>query len=63
MCHYDPKKASVQLTKYVNVTSGNVDDLKKAVATVGPVTVGIDAHLKTFGFYASGIYYDKACGM
>jgi C1A family cysteine protease len=39
-----------------------LDDLKKAVAMVGPVTVGIDAHLKTFGFYASGIYYDKACG-
>ncbi|XP_022102557.1 cathepsin L2-like [Acanthaster planci] len=62
MCHYDPKKAAVQLKSYVNVTSGDMKALKTAVASVGPITVGIDAHLKTFGFYASGIYYDKNCG-
>lgn len=35
--------------------------LQKAVASVGPVTVGIDASLKSFHLYKEGVYDDKKC--
>ncbi|KAF5912649.1 hypothetical protein HPG69_007638, partial [Diceros bicornis minor] len=35
--------------------------LMEAVATVGPVSAGIDASRDTFHFYKDGIYYDPAC--
>lgn len=35
--------------------------LQKAVASVGPVTVGIDASLKSFYLYKEGVYDDKKC--
>merc|ERR1711890_131277 len=36
-------------------------DLQKAVATVGPVSVGIDASRPTFHFYKKGVYHDIQC--
>lgn len=62
ICHYNASKAAVKISKYVNVTSTSLKDLKTALVNVGPVAVGIDAHLKTFSFYASGVFYDKDCG-
>lgn len=38
-----------------------IQDLQKASATVGPISVGIDAHLPTFHFYKSGVYHDPKC--
>ncbi|XP_022097041.1 digestive cysteine proteinase 2-like [Acanthaster planci] len=61
-CHFDASKAGVKLSNYTKVQSGNKTALTLALANVGPIAVGIDAHLKTFSFYASGVYYDKACG-
>ena len=28
---------------------------------MGPISVGIDAHLPTFHFYKSGVYHDHKC--
>ena len=47
------------LDGYVNVTG--VDNLKKAVAFVGPISVSIDAAHQTFLFYSHGIFEDKDC--
>ncbi|XP_078671018.1 digestive cysteine proteinase 1-like [Branchiostoma floridae x Branchiostoma belcheri] len=61
-CHFDPKHVGATITGYVNVTSGNQTALKMALANMGPTAVGIDAAVKTFSFYANGVYYDKDCG-
>lgn len=61
-CHFNPTKVGAQLSAYVNVTSGSLDALKEALATKGPVAVGIDASHLSFVFYANGVYYEPKCG-
>ena len=50
------------LKGYVNVTSGDLQALKIAIAKHGPISVGIDASHKSLSFYANGIYYEPKCG-
>ncbi|KAG8240428.1 hypothetical protein J437_LFUL003142 [Ladona fulva] len=61
-CHINSTKMVAKITSYVNVTSGDVDALKYAVAKHGPISVAIDASHKTFSFYSNGVYYDSECG-
>lgn len=52
----------VQLKNYVNVTSGDLQALKFAIAHQGPVSVAIDASHLSLSFYANGVYYEPQCG-
>jgi len=61
-CHIDNVTLTAKITGYVNVTPGDPDALKVAVAKHGPISVAIDASRKTFSFYSNGIYYDPECG-
>ena len=61
-CHKDDLTMGAKLTGYVNVTSGDLGALKEAIATKGPVAVGIDASHLSLSFYSHGVYYEPKCG-
>ena len=48
MCHYDSSLAVVNDKGYVDIPQGDEDSLKDAVATVGPISVAIDASHSSF---------------
>ena len=45
----------------VNILRDSEEDLLKAVGSVGPVAVAIDASQPTFRFYKTGVYVDDKC--
>ncbi|XP_042910061.1 cathepsin L-like peptidase [Parasteatoda tepidariorum] len=61
-CHFNKYNVGATCTGYVDTPSGDEDALMKAVATVGPVSVAIDASQTSFQLYKSGIYDEPYCG-
>lgn len=60
-CHYNPKNSGATDKGYTDIKSFSEDDLKAAVATVGPICVAIDASGDSFQFYKKGIYNEPDC--
>ncbi|XP_072221684.1 cathepsin L.1 [Leuresthes tenuis] len=60
-CRYQPDSVGATCTGYTDVSQGDEDALKEAVATVGPVSVGIDASHSSFQLYDSGVYDEPEC--
>lgn len=61
LCRYNPKNSGADDVGFVDVPEGDEEALMKAVATVGPVSVAIDASQESFQLYSSGVYYDEDC--
>ncbi|CAB4056952.1 CTSL [Lepeophtheirus salmonis] len=60
-CHYDPKNKGGSDIGFVDIKKGSEKDLQKALATVGPISVAIDASHMSFQFYSHGVYSEKKC--
>jgi len=60
-CKFNNDTVGATDTGYVDITSGDEDALKTAVATVGPISVAIDASHYSFQFYSKGVYNEPDC--
>merc|ERR1711931_243840 len=60
-CLYNATNIGANLTSWVDIPHNSETDLQKAVGTVGPVSVAIDASRPTFHFYKKGVYHDRKC--
>jgi cathepsin L len=60
-CHYKPQNSGTTCSGYVDITSQSEDALKEAVATIGPISVAIDATQDKFMLYKSGVFIDPTC--
>merc|ERR1719187_612916 len=58
-CKYNATNVGATISSFKDIPRNSEMDLQKASATVGPISVGIDAHLPTFHFYKSGVYHDS----
>lgn len=61
ICRFNKTTVGATDVGYVDVTARSEKALAEAVATVGPVSVAIDASNDKFQFYKSGIYDVKSC--
>jgi len=60
-CRYDPSESGATDVGFTDIEEGSEEQLKEAVATVGPVSVAIDAGHVSFQFYKQGVYYEPEC--
>ncbi|XP_035260247.1 cathepsin S-like [Anguilla anguilla] len=60
-CRYDSELRVANCSSYRFLPKGDEVALKRALATVGPISVAIDAARPNFHFYRSGVYHDPTC--
>uniref|UniRef100_T1J339 Cathepsin L n=1 Tax=Strigamia maritima TaxID=126957 RepID=T1J339_STRMM len=60
-CRFKKSSVGATVTGFVDVTTGDENALAEAVATVGPVSVAIDASDPDFQHYSRGVYYKPDC--
>jgi len=60
-CKFKAANVGATVTGYTDVTSGDESALTDAIATVGPISVAIDASHDSFQLYSSGIYNEPDC--
>jgi len=60
-CKYDAKNSGATDKGFVDIPTGNEKKLQTALATVGPISVAIDASHESFQFYSSGVYFEPQC--
>merc|ERR1712142_100363 len=60
-CRYHREDRGATDVGFVDIPQGNEDALKAALATVGPVSIAIDASRSSFQFYSTGVYDEPNC--
>jgi len=60
-CRYKKQNNGATDTGFVDVPQGDEQKLKDASATVGPISIAIDASQSSFQFYSKGVYDEPEC--
>jgi len=60
-CRFKKENIGAEDTGFVDIQEGSEAELQKALATVGPISVAIDASHFSFQFYHHGVYNEKRC--
>ena len=60
-CRFEASDVGATDSGYVDVQQGNETALTQAIASVGPISVAIDASKTTFHYYKEGVYSDTLC--
>lgn len=60
-CRFRAEDVGATDSGYVDITQGSENDLQSATATVGPISVAIDASHMSFQFYSRGVYDNPSC--
>jgi len=60
-CKYDAKNKAGQVSNFYYVKQEDEDALTAVLAMKGPVAIAINAGLRSFQFYSSGVYDDSEC--
>ena len=60
-CRYKAKNSGATDKGFVDIPTGDEAKLAAALATIGPVSVAIDASQESFQFYSKGVYFDENC--
>lgn len=60
-CRFKRNNVGATCSGYVDIPSGDEDALKQATATIGPISVAIDASADSFLTYKGGVYDEEDC--
>lgn len=60
-CHFNSSHKAVEVEDLVYLPPGDEKTLKNAVATVGPIAVGIDGSSGEFFSYGGGVFNYEGC--
>jgi len=60
-CRFKQQDVGAEDTGFTDVTPGDENALTAALASVGPISVAIDASHESFQFYSKGVYYEPQC--
>ncbi|KAK9526778.1 hypothetical protein VZT92_015459 [Zoarces viviparus] len=60
-CQYNSQHRAANCSDYAFIPEGDEVALKEALASIGPISVAIDASKSKFAFYRHGVYRDHTC--
>lgn len=60
-CRYNADSSGATDKGFTDISQGDEKKMKKALATVGPIAVAIDASRPSFQLYSEGVYYEPEC--
>jgi len=60
-CKFNSANVGATDTGFTDIKSGDESALESAIATVGPISVAIDASKMSFQLYKQGVYYEPKC--
>jgi len=60
-CKFDASNIGATVDACVAVVKKSEENLQKSVATIGPISVAIDAGHQSFQLYEEGVYYEPEC--